>query len=108
LQEPPPSGGFGQEYAATGEGNTDDKPFAVVTNPVGESVDADTVRIQDADGNSVYWDAVWTGGAVVEPGETVHIDGFGSDSALNPICAAGQTYWVVWEDDDGDGIPNWC
>jgi FlaG/FlaF family flagellin (archaellin) len=134
LQEPAPSGGFGQEYGATGEGNTDDRPFVVVTNLAGESVDADNVRIQDEDGNSIYCDEVWTGGAVVEPGETVHIDGFGSDIALNPICTAGQTYWVVWEDDDGstvavqewtvprdpalpagspsdddgDGIPNWC
>ena len=60
-------------------------------------------------------------------------DGFASDSALDPICEAGDRYWVVLEngdgqtlitnewtapsdpdisapthDDDDDGIPNWC
>jgi flagellin-like protein len=134
LPEPSPASGFDRSYDATGEGNTDDRPFVVFTHIAGESADADNIRIQDEDGNSIYWDDVWTGGPVVEPGETVHIDGFGSDVVLNPICEAGQTYWVVWErddggtvavqkwtvprdpnvppdpshDSDGDGIPDWC
>ncbi|MFC5368495.1 type IV pilin [Salinirubrum litoreum] len=134
LQEPAPAGAYERAYTASGEGNTDDRPFVVITHQFGQSADASNIRIQDDAGNSIYWEDVWTGGPVVKVGESVHIDGFGSDSVLNPICDAGQTYWIIWEDDDGDaltvqkwtvprdprlppgspsdsdgdGIPNWC
>jgi hypothetical protein len=105
-----------------------------ITHRVGREVDAENIVIRDQSGNSIRWDQVWTGGPVVRSSEYVHIDGFGSDSVLDPICAAGDSYTVIvkndegervilneWEastdpqlppdassDTDGDGIPDWC
>ncbi len=50
--------------------------------------------IRDSAGNEVLWTDVWTGGDTIEPGEYVHIDGKGSDCALNSITE-GETYRVV-------------
>jgi flagellin-like protein len=134
LREPAPTGGFETEYAADGAGNTDDRPYATITHEAGRTVDADDIVIRDESGNTVTWSDVWTAGETVEAGEYVHIDGFGSDSALDPICEAGQTYWIIiqgeedetllvteWtvpappdlpsgspSDSDNDGIPDWC
>lgn len=134
LQEPAPSGGFDREYVPTGEDNTDDRPYVVITHEIGRTVDADNIVVKDESGNTIRWSAVWTGGPEVHAGEYVHIDGFDSDGALDPICAEGDTYWIILENDDGetlmvnewtapappdlpsgspsdsdgDGIPDWC
>lgn len=134
LDEPAPAGGFDRAYTASGEDNTDHRPYVTITHEVGRTVDADDVVIKDDSGNSIRWSDVWTGGPEVYAQEYVHIDGFGSDSVLDPICEAGQTYYVIlrnddgetlifnewtvpWDpelpagsasDTDGDGIPDWC
>jgi len=134
LWGPVPNGGFEQGYVPSGEDNTDDRPYIVITHEAGRTVDASNIVIKDESGNTVTWENVWTGGPEVRAGEYVHIDGFDSDSALDPICEAGDTYWVIvrddegrtvsineWtapsppdlppgssSDDDGDGIPNRC
>ncbi|MCU4802299.1 type IV pilin [Halobacteria archaeon HArc-gm2] len=134
LREPVPNSGFDRSYTPSGEGNTDDRPYVTITHQVGRSVDGDNIVIKDESGNTVIWADVWTGGPEVRAGEYVHIDGFDSDAALDPICEEGQTYWVILQDDegndlvvnewtapaapalppgspsdsDGDGIPDWC
>lgn len=134
LQEPAPTGGFDYDFVPSGEGNTDNRPYVNITHQVGETVDGDNIVIKDDSGNSVTWENVWTGGPEVHANEFVHIDGFGSDSALDPICEEGQTYSVIVQNDDGttliltewtapvppdippgppsdsnrDGIPDWC
>ncbi|WP_276273502.1 type IV pilin N-terminal domain-containing protein [Haloarcula litorea] len=134
LREPAPTGSFERAFVATGADNTNDRPYVVVTHELGRTVEAERVYIRDESGNTVRWDNVWTGGPEVHAGEYVHIDGFQSDGALDPICEAGQTYRIIvtdgdgrtlllneWtaptdpqlppsssHDDDGDGIPNWC
>lgn len=134
LQEPPPSGAFHQDYVASGADNTNDRPYVEITHQFGETADAENIIIKDEAGNTVTWNDVWTGGSEVKAGEFVHLDGFGSDSPLQPICEQGDSYWIIWEDDDGDalvvnkwtapsdpnlpsgssfdddgdGIPNWC
>lgn len=134
IGEPAPTGTFEYEYAASGEGNTDDRPYVNITYYTGETVDAENVEIIDDSGNTVTWADVWTGGSEINATEYVHIDGFGSDGALDPICEEGDSYRVVlrrddgtshtvteWtaprdpnlpsgssSDNDGDGIPNWC
>ena len=134
LREPAPSGGFEQDFVPSGQDNTDDRPYVKITHRVGRTVDGDNIVIRDESGNQVTWSDVWTGGPEVKAGEYVHIDGFESDGALDPICEAGQTYYVVLQNDegrtivvnewtaptdpdlpagspsdaDGDGIPDWC
>jgi len=134
LRDPAPSGGFDREYGPSGAGNTGDRPYVTITHQVGRTIDAENVVIRDGAGNQTTWSDVWTGGSEVRAQEYVHIDGFGSDGALEPICEAGQTYVVVLQDDDGhslivdewevpsdpdlpagssadsdgDGIPDWC
>lgn len=134
LQEPTPRGVFESRYVPSGDGNTDDRPYVNITYRTGETANAENIEIIDESGNAVTWADVWTGGSKVNASEHVHIDGFGSDSTLDPICEEGDTYRVVvrngdtnsntiteWTaprdpdlpsgssfDDDGDGIPNWC
>lgn len=104
LQEPAPSGGFDREYVADGADNTDDRPYVVITHDVGRVVDADNVVIEDESGNTVAWSDIWLGGSEVRAGESVHVDGFGSDAALDPICEKGDTYRIVLQNDDGDDL----
>jgi len=134
LQEPAPNGAFDREYVATGQGNTDDRPYVKITHEIGRTVDADNVIIKDESGNTIRWSDVWTGGPQVKAQEYVHIDGFDSDGVLDPICREGQSYFVIlrnddgetvifneWtaprgpelpagspSDSDGDGVPDWC
>ena len=134
LKEPALNGGFDREYAPDGADNTDDRPYVVVTHEVGRVVDADNIYITDDSGNTITWSNVWTGGSEVRAGEFVHLDGFGSDSTLDLICEAGDSYRITVENDegerllvqkwsaptdpdlpagspsdsDGDGIPDWC
>ena len=103
LQEPAPNGGFERTYESSGAGNTDNRPYVVITHEVGRTVDAEDILIRDDDGNSIRWDQVWTGGPKVHAGEYVHLDGFGSDAVLEPICE-GRSYWIILQDDDGDSL----
>jgi len=104
LQEPAPPSAFEYEYSATGEGNDGNRPYVKLRHAAGRPVDADRVVIKDESGNRVYWNDVWTGGETLIAGDYVHIDGHLSDSALDPICAAGDTYWVIIENADGEQI----
>lgn len=132
LREPAPSGGFDHDWEPTGQGNTDHRPYVTITHQVGETVDAENIVIQDESGNSITWVDIWTGGPEVKAGEYVHIDGFGSDAVLDPICEAGDRYDVIVQNDADerlivntwtapsdpqlppsettidDGIPDWC
>lgn len=134
FQRAAPNGGFQQDYVPSGQDNTDDRPYTVITHEVGRTVDASNIVIKDESGNTITWENVWTGGPEVRAGEYVHIDGFDSDGVLDPICEEGDTYWVILQDDegrtlsvnkwtaprppdlpptsasdsDGDGIPDWC
>lgn len=133
LREPVIVGEFETEYAADGGTNDDDRPFVNITYLGGPTLDGDDIVIEDGSGNSIAWNDVWTGGPRVYTNEYVHIDGNGTDGALDQICREGQTYTVEvhrdgsqtlveeWtaphdpdlpagssSDDDGDGIPNWC
>lgn len=134
LQEPAPVGHFQKEYVASGEGNTDDRPYVKFENQFGDTIDAEDVLIKDESGNTITWNNVWTGGPEVHAGDYVHLDGFGSDSVIDPLCEHGQTYTIVYQpgdgstsvvekwtaprdpdlpsgspsDADGDGIPDWC
>ncbi|MEF8775175.1 MAG: type IV pilin N-terminal domain-containing protein [Haloarculaceae archaeon] len=134
LQEPEPVGHFEKEYVGSGEGNTNDRPYVNIVNDFGDTIDAADVLVKDGSGNTITWADVWTGGPEVHAGDHVHIDGFGSDSVLDPICEEGQAYTVVYQpgdgststleewtvprdpelpsgspsDTDGDGIPDWC
>lgn len=132
LRDPAPLGDFDYEYDAAGEGNTNDRPYVNITHDLGRTVDADDIVIRDEAGNKIRWSNVWTGGPEVKAGEHVHIDGFASDSVLDPICAAGHTYYVIYRNEGGtdvvtewsapqdpslpstspynrgDGIPTWC
>lgn len=104
LSDPAPPGGFDRAFEHTGADNTDDRPYLTITHQVGRTVDAENVRIKDDSGNSITWADVWTGGPEVYAQEYVHIDGFGSDAALDPICSEGQEYYVILTDDDGDTL----
>ncbi|WP_240550475.1 type IV pilin [Halomicrobium salinisoli] len=133
LREPAPTGSVAVEYVPSGEDNTDNRPYVTITYQSGDTADGDDIYVVDGDGNSVAWSDVWTGGPEVSAGEYIHVDGNQSDGALNDLCAAGQTYRVVFRDggrsttvldwtvprdpslpsssssdDDGDGIPDWC
>jgi len=134
LQEPAPNGAFEQDYIASGEDNTNDRPYVEITHQFGTTASAENIIIKDEGGNTITWNNVWTGGPEVKASEFVHIDGFGSDSVLQPICEQGDSYWIIWQnddgddlvvnkwtapsdpnlppgssfDDDGDGIPDWC
>ncbi|MFB6162915.1 MAG: type IV pilin [Halococcoides sp.] len=92
LQDPTPPSAFDYEYAADGEGNSDNRPYVKLYHVAGRPVDADRVVIKDESGNRVYWNEVWTGGETLIAGDYVHIDGYMSDGALDPICEAGDTY----------------
>lgn len=134
LHKRPPLGSFDEEYVATGIGNTDHRPYVNLTFVGGEGIDADRVIIKDDSGNTIKWSNVWTGNEYINATESVHIDGFGSDHVLDPICQKGQTYWVIYKGEDettfvlmewtvprnpnlppsasadsnDDGIPDWC
>jgi flagellin-like protein len=134
LRDPAPNGGFEQEYVASGADNTNDRPYVTITHQVGRTVDAENVVIKDEAGNTITWNNIWTGGPKVKATEYIHLDGFSSDSVLQPICEVGDTYTIILQDDqgralivneweaprdpnltpgsssdsDGDGIPDWC
>jgi flagellin-like protein len=103
LAEPAPYGAFTTEYVRDGAGNTDDRPYIVVTHEGLEVVDGTKTFVVDSDGNEVAWADVWTGGPEVAPGEHLHLDGHQSDGALNAPCE-GEVYRVVWRDGDRSSV----
>ncbi|KTG27537.1 type IV pilin [Haloferax profundi] len=102
LVEPQPQLSFDVAYHPAGEGNGANGAYINVIHEFGSLEDGSHVFVSDESGNRVAWEDIWTGGPVVGPaGEYAHIDGAGTDDALDPICEAGQTYRVVIEHDDG-------
>jgi flagellin-like protein len=94
---------FETEWVADGAGNGANGAYVVIAFSGGEAIDQDRVIVVDHEGNRITWDDVWTTNAkpVVEPGDEVHLDGIGSDSALQQICNAGDTYRIVVSGSDG-------
>lgn len=87
-------------YVADGAGNTNDRPYVNITLTGGRIEPGENFYIVDTDGNTVRWDVVWTTTGPLTAGDYAHIDGFGSDSALNPACE-GEVYRMVHRPDDG-------
>lgn len=98
--ERPRYASFETEYTRTGVGNTDNRPYVVITHRGGSRMDASRLFVVDSDGNRVRWSNVWTGGPEVEPLEYLHVDGYNSDGALNHACK-GEVYRLVYEPADG-------
>lgn len=87
-------------YVEDGAGNTGDRPYVNITITGGREQFGDEIYITDSDGNEVEWSSVWTGGQYVTAGEHVHLDGYGSDGALNNACH-DEVYRVVRRDGEG-------
>jgi flagellin-like protein len=94
---------FETDWVADGTGNGVNGAYVVIAFTGGEAIDQDRVLIVDHEGNRITWDDVWTTNAkpVVEPGDEVHLDGIGSDDALQQICARGDTYRIVVRESNG-------
>ncbi|WP_305037583.1 type IV pilin [Haloferax sp. KTX1] len=102
LTEPQPQVSFDVDYHPDGPGNGANGAYINITHEFGSIEDGSQVFVVDDAGNRIAWEDVWTGGETVGPaGEYAHIDGSGSDSALRPICEAGQHYRVVIEREGG-------
>ncbi|MFB6255884.1 MAG: type IV pilin [Haloplanus sp.] len=99
--DPTPQYGYSTAFHADGDGNTNHRPYVVLTLEGGEIEVGKNFYIVDSDGNEVRWDAVWTTSGPLEAGDYAHLDGFGSDSALNPACE-GETYRFVHRPGDGE------
>lgn len=90
---------FEADYAADGADNGG-LAYVTIEHDTGERTDGEELYIKDSDGNTVAWMDVWTGNKWVEAGEYVHIDGKGSDCALNEI-SEGEVYRLVQRHDGG-------
>ena len=99
--EPTPQYSYSTEFHADGDGNTNDRPYVVLTLEGGEIDVGENFYIVDGSGNEVRWDAVWTTSGPLTAGDYAHVDGFGSDAALNPACE-GETYRFVHRPGDGE------
>jgi len=99
--DPTPQYSYGTEYHADGEGNTNDRPYVVLTLEGGQVEVGESFYITDSSGNEVRWDVVWTTAGPLTAGDYAHIDGYGSDSALNPACE-GETYRFVHRPGDAE------
>ncbi|WP_435063860.1 type IV pilin [Halobaculum sp. EA56] len=85
-------------YSADGSDNSN-RPYIEIHHRGGDIADGTEVFIRDESGNEVAWSDVWTAGPTVGPGSYAHIDGCGSDGALDVISEAGQEYSVVFRRD---------
>lgn len=85
-------------YQADGAGNDGDRPYLNITHTGGDTVDGTKLFVVDSDGNDVAWADVWTGSDEIMATDYVHIDGHGSDSALNAACE-GETYQLIYRPD---------
>ena len=92
--DPHPQYSYRTAYVADGEGNTNDRPFVNLTLSGGRIEVGEDFYIVDSDGNEVRWDAVWTTSGPLTAGDHAHIDGYGSDDALNRACE-GEVYRFV-------------
>ncbi|MFB6079705.1 MAG: type IV pilin [Haloferacaceae archaeon] len=86
-------------YVADGAGNAD-RPYVDVTITGGRERVGDDVYVVDGEGHAVQWSTVWTGGPYVESGETLRLDGYGTDGALDHACH-DEVYRVVRRSADG-------
>jgi flagellin-like protein len=88
---------FDTEWVADGDGNSGNGAYVVVAFTGGEAIAQERVLVVDHTGTRITWDDVWTTDPkpVVEPGDEVHLDGVGSDGALQQICDVGDTYRIV-------------
>ena len=84
---------YDTEMVLNGDGNSG-KPFVKIVVTAGRAQFGDDVYVMDNHGNEIQWEDVWTGDPTVTAGEFVHLDGFGSDSALAAACK-GVTYKIV-------------
>jgi hypothetical protein len=91
------------EYDPDGVGN-DGKPYLKIHHRAGDIADGTEVFVVDDNGNRVAWADVWTAGPKVGPGSYAHIDGCGSDGALNRITEEGQVYRIVFESQSGETL----
>jgi len=98
--EPSPQYRYQTEHVADGAGNTDSRPYVNITLTGGQIEPGEDFYVVDSDGNAVRWDTVWTTAGPLTAGDYAHIDGFGSDSALNPACE-GEIYRMVHRPEDG-------
>lgn len=101
LREPTPQVAFETAYVADGAGNGGNGAYVNVSHVAGDVADGSAVYVRDESGNEIAWEDIWMGSSTISPGGYVHIDGHGTDSVLDPICEAGQTYYVVVERSDG-------
>ncbi|WP_277553029.1 type IV pilin [Halobaculum limi] len=85
-------------YSATGDDNSG-RPYLEIHHRAGDIADGTEVFIRDESGNEIAWSTVWTAGPTVGPGSYAHIDGCGSDGALDVVSTAGQTYTVLFKKD---------
>lgn len=99
--EPPPQYGYETTYVADGDGNTNNRPYVELTLSAGQIEVGEDFYIRDSDGNEVRWDTVWTTDGPLVAGDLAHIDGFGSDAALDPACE-GEVYRFVHRPGDGE------
>lgn len=99
--DPPPQYGYETTYAADGAGNTDNRPYVELTLSAGRIEVGQDFYVVDSDGNEVRWDAIWTTDGPLTAGDQAHIDGFGSDVALNPACE-GEVYRFIHRPGDGE------
>jgi flagellin-like protein len=84
------------EYEPDGDGNGG-KPYLEIHHQAGDIADGTKVFVVDGDGNRVAWTDIWTTGPKVGPGSAAHVDGCGSDGALNRISEEGQVYRIIFE-----------
>jgi hypothetical protein len=98
--QPTPQYGSQSTYVADGAGNTNDRPYVNLTITHGRIEVGEDFYVVDGDGNQVRWDQVWTTDGPLVAGDYAHLDGHGSDSALNPACE-GAVYRLVQRPDEG-------
>jgi flagellin-like protein len=98
MGTPAPQFTVDTHYQADGSGNDGDRPYLNITHTGGDTVDGTKLFVVDSDGNDVAWADVWTGSEEITADDHVHIDGHGSDGALNAACA-GETYQLIYRPD---------
>lgn len=103
LASPSPQGGIATEIHPAGEDNGG-KPYFTLTYEGGPTSDATRIVIKDESGNTVTWDQVWTTNGDVTAGDYIHIDGDGSDGALDHVCEEDQRFYILFEDDGGETL----
>ncbi|SDX62416.1 type IV pilin [Halobellus clavatus] len=99
--DPAPQYRYQTDYVADGAGNTNDRPYVNITLTGGRIEPGEDFYVVDSDGNAVRWDAVWTTAGPLTAGDYAHIDGYGSDSALNHACE-DEVYRLVHRPGDGE------